>query len=288
MPAADAVVRERVRQLIDARPGTKREFAVRVGLEPTKLSKSLHGKRRFTAAELAAVAAAGGVSLEWLLYGNGAGPEEPSPAEQTGAGSPVGDEARRRDFLEAAWKLISERGYHAVRIADIAHACGTSSGAVHYYFPGKQDVLSAALHYCVEQAFARQSSELKAIDDARERMLKLIEEQLPRPGQVRQEWSIWLQFWSEAALRAELRPIHNNFYARWRDTVIRIVRRGQRQGVFRDVDAEDFALRYTALTDGLGVQVLTEAPGVTVDRMRQALLDFVDRELVLPDSQKPG
>lgn len=261
---------------------------MRVGLEPTKLSKSLHGKRRFTAAELAAVAAAGGVSLEWLLYGNGAGPEEPSPAEQTGAGSPVGDEARRRDFLEAAWKLISERGYHAVRIADIAHACGTSSGAVHYYFPGKQDVLSAALHYCVEQAFARQSSELKAIDDARERMLKLIEEQLPRPGQVRQEWSIWLQFWSEAALRAELRPIHNNFYARWRDTVIRIVRRGQRQGVFRDVDAEDFALRYTALTDGLGVQVLTEAPGVTVDRMRQALLDFVDRELVLPDSQKPG
>jgi len=288
MPAADAVVRERVRRLIDARPETKREFAVRVGLEPTKLSKSLHGKRRFTAAELAAVAAAGGVSLQWLLYGNGAGPEEPSPAEQTGAGSPVGDEARRRDFLEAAWKLISERGYHAVRIADIAHACGTSSGAVHYYFPGKQDVLSAALHYCVEQAFARQSSELKAIDDARERMLKLIEEQLPQPGQVRQEWSIWLQFWSEAALRAELRPIHNDFYARWRDTVIRIVRRGQRQGVFRDVDAEDFALRYTALTDGLGVQVLTEAPGVTVDRMRQALLDFVDRELALPDSQKPG
>jgi AcrR family transcriptional regulator len=187
---------------------------------------------------------------------------------------------RRAEILAAAWKLIAERGYHAVRIADIAGVCGTSSAAVHYYFPGKQDVLNEALRYCVEQAFARQSAELRTIEDGRERLLRLIDMQLPRPGQVRHEWSIWLQFWSEAALRAELRPVHNQFYARWRETVVRIIARGQRQQLFRaDVVPEDAALRFTALTDGVAIQLLTGAPGMTLDRMRQLLLDFVTREL---------
>jgi len=192
------------------------------------------------------------------------------------------DAERRRQFLEATWRLIAERGYHVVRVSDIAEVCGTSTGTVHYYFPGKQDVLVEALKYCVEQAFTRQSAELKGLRDSRERLLRLIELQLPT-GHVRDEWLIWLQFWNEAALRPELRPIHNEYYARWQDAVARIVRRGQSQGVFGDVDPESAALRFTALVDGLAIKLLTGAPGMTVERMRELLVDFVDRELVKPD-----
>ncbi|MEU6657913.1 TetR family transcriptional regulator C-terminal domain-containing protein [Streptomyces sp. NPDC046821] len=55
-----------------------------------------------------------------------------------------------------------------------------------------------------------------------------------------------------------LRTIHNDFYARWREAVVRVVRRGQRQGRFRaDADAERLALSVTALTAGPAIQVLT-------------------------------
>jgi AcrR family transcriptional regulator len=190
-----------------------------------------------------------------------------------------GDDSRRQEILAATWQLIAERGYHAVRVADIARLCGTSTGTVHYYFPGKEDVLTEGLKFCVERAFERQSVELRKVDNARERLLRLIELQLPKRGAVRNEWSIWLQFWAEVALRPELQSIHNDFYARWRETVVRIVRRGQRQGVFREADAEEVALRFTALTDGIAIQVLTGAPGITIKRMRDLLVDFVDREL---------
>jgi AcrR family transcriptional regulator len=189
------------------------------------------------------------------------------------------DEHRRRRLLEATWRLIAERGYHVVRVADIARMCGTSTGTVHYYFPGKQDVLVEALKYCVEQAFERQSAELKGIEDARERLLRLVEMQLPQAKDVCDEWSIRLQFWAEAAIRPELRDVHNQFYSRWLDTVVRIVRRGQRQGVFREVDAHQAALRLTALTDGAAIKVLTGAPGMTVDLMRQMLVEFIDQNL---------
>ncbi|HEU4425917.1 MAG TPA: TetR family transcriptional regulator C-terminal domain-containing protein [Pilimelia sp.] len=288
MPTTDEVLRERVREIVNRTAGTQAEFAVRIGLDSSKLSRSLGGKRRFTSFELARIAEVGRVSLDWLLHGGPAGPAGPAAVDgRSGRESARPDgtdtapwDQRRGEILAAAWRLIAQRGYHAVRIADIAQVCGTSSAAVHYYFPGKQDVLNEALRYSVEQAFARQSAVLRGIEDGRERLLRLIDMQLPRPGRLRDEWSIWLQFWAEAALRPELRPAHNQFYARWRETVVRIIARGQRQGVFRDdIDAEQAALRFTAFTDGAAIQVLTGAPGVTVEHMRGILLDFVVREL---------
>jgi AcrR family transcriptional regulator len=192
-----------------------------------------------------------------------------------------GEDVRKRSILEATWRLIAERGYHDVRVSDIAELCGTSTGTVHYYFPGKQDVLVEALKYCVEQAFTRQSAELKAIDGARERLLRLIDLQLPHPGGVHDEWLIWLQFWTEAATRPELRPVHNELYTRWLDAVVSIIRRGQRQRVFReDIDATYAGLRFTAMIDGAAIKVLTGAAGMTVDRMRDMLVEFVDEQLV--------
>jgi len=193
------------------------------------------------------------------------------------------EERRRTAILDAAGRLIAERGYHAVRIADIARLVGTSTGAVHYYFPGKNDVLTAALSHTVDRAFERQSAELTRIDDAHQRLLKLIDMQLPTVGRVRDEWSVWMQFWAEATIHPELRPVHNRFYARWQETVARIVCRGQRQGVFRaDADVDGVTRRLTALTDGVAIQVLTGAPGMTVTVMRELLVDVVRQELIAP------
>lgn len=195
----------------------------------------------------------------------------------------LGEDTRRTAILDAAAQLIAERGYHAVRISDIAQVVGTSTGAVHYYFPGKSDVLTAALRHAIDRAFDRQSHELRKIDNAHERLLKLIDMQLPRVGPLRDEWSIWMQFWAEATIRPELRVIHNTYYARWHETVVRIVARGRRQGVFRaGVDPETVARRLTAMTDGVAIQVLTGAPGMTVTAMKEILVQFVHDELLPP------
>jgi AcrR family transcriptional regulator len=195
--------------------------------------------------------------------------------------TPIVDE-RPRHILDAAWRLIAERGYHQVRVADIARACGSSTGTVHYYFPGKEDVLQAALRYCVEAAFARQSKLLREVENGRDRLLLLVDLQLP-VGEVRDEWSVWLQFWAEASLRPDLRAAHQELYARWCEAVISIIRRGQRQGRFRqDIDPDSCAVTFTSLTDGVAIKVLTGVPGVTIEYMRDSLLTYIQQELDLP------
>jgi len=192
-----------------------------------------------------------------------------------------GNQERRNAILDAAWQLIAERGYHHVRVQDIARICGTSTGTIHYYFPGKDDVLREALRYCVDQAFERQGVALRQIDNARKRLLALIEMQMPVGIQIRNEWSIWLQFWTETCLNPELRPIHNDFYARWMDAVVSIVRRGQRQGIFNNVDPVEFARLLTSATDGAAIKILTAAPDMSVDIMRNMLVAIVDSKLTL-------
>ncbi|NEE36273.1 helix-turn-helix transcriptional regulator, partial [Streptomyces sp. SID7982] len=58
--------------VIDAAGVSAREFARRIVIDPSKLSRSLNGTRRFTAAELARIADIGAVDIGWLL-GSAAG-----------------------------------------------------------------------------------------------------------------------------------------------------------------------------------------------------------------------
>lgn len=192
-----------------------------------------------------------------------------------------GKDARRIAFLEAAWHLLAERGYHRVRVQDIARLCGTSTGAVHYYFPGKEDILREALKYSVDKALERQTAPLKMIKDARKRLLALLELQLPIGAQVRAEWLVWLQFWTEASLNPELRGVHSQYYIRWVETVIRIVQKGQAEGTFLPGNAEMFARRYVSMIDGAAIQILTGVPGMTPELMREMVVSLINSELGL-------
>lgn len=266
---------QRVRYAIDGTGASHRQLAAAIGMDTTKLSKSLAGTRRFQIGELTAIADEAGVSLDWLLHGASPAPE-PTPVRSRRSGE------RRAAILEAAWRLAAQRGVNNVRVADIAKACGTSPAAVHYYFPAKQNVMHAALLHCAQAAFTRQSMELEQLADARERMLRLIELQLPTVGQIRDEWMIWLQVSAASALDTELRHVHNDFYRRWRDTVADTIRLGQQQDRFRDVDPVRTAVGFMSLADGLAIQILTTTPGNSVETMRERLLELAEREIFRP------
>jgi len=279
-----AELRERVRGLVHTMPGAQREFAAAIGLDETKLSKALTGTRRFSPHELVRVAEYCGVTVNWLLNGSDDAltvTAVPAPAARP-ASDPdhLAQSEPRRRILETAWALIAERGYHKVRISDIAKACGTSTATIHYHFPSKTDVLNEALRRNVKLAFDRQVAELHSIADAHERLLRLVELQLPTDGVLRAEWSVWLQVWNEVSLDPEFRSLYTDSIDRWYRTIAMTIRTGQEQGVFLVTDPDAATTQLTALIDGLGIQVLTGRPGVSVETMRAHLNDFIERSIV--------
>jgi AcrR family transcriptional regulator len=191
------------------------------------------------------------------------------------------EDQRRREILQAACAAISELGFAAVRIADVAQRAGTSTGTVHYYFDSKQDVLHQALRFAFEKSLQRQTDELAKVAGARDRLIKLIDLNLPVEAEVVDEWVVWMEFWIEALHRPELRPVNEELYGHWRDLVENTIRDGQARGEFDPAaDGNDLAHRFVALLDGLAIQVLLHSEKMTATDMRRVCVDLVETELV--------
>lgn len=280
----DEEVRRRVTTAVDGL-GTRRQVAGAIGLDETKLSKALAGRRRFTAGELAAIAGVTGVPLSWLARGDDPPvTATPVPSIRENA-APDPDGARRR-ILDAAWTLIATAGYHRVRVADVAARAGTSSAAVHYHFPGRDALLGEALRHNVELAFARQSEALGRVADPHRRLLTLLDLQMPEGPILRPEWSIWMQVWVEAVVDADRRELYALAQERWSRTVLMTLRDGVDAGVFRaDMDVVLRARQLTALVDGLGIGVMTAVSDPA--GMRAALHDFIQHSILREDASWP-
>ena len=278
--ADDTEVAGRVRALVERGGWTQRRFAEEISLEETKLSKALGGRRRFAAVELVTIADRTGVTVNWLLHGRDDARTRtavPGGAAVTESGdrSSRGARARAR-ILDAAWELIADRGYHQVRTADVARAAGTSPAAIHYHFPTRSELLDEALRHNVKLAFDRQVAGLGAIDEPRERLLSLIDLQLPVGLVLHREWSIWIQVWAESAIDPGRRGLYWDSYDRWFRSVLMTLQDGADAGVFVTGRAEVLAHQLTALIDGLGIQVMAGTPGTGPDDMRELLHDFID------------
>ncbi len=92
-------ITDRVLSLVEASGQSRRAFAQDIGLDDSKLSKSLNGARRFSSLDLARIADKCGVTVDWLVTG-----EEPALAV---AARTTSGEARTA--LEAAKRYSTMR-----------------------------------------------------------------------------------------------------------------------------------------------------------------------------------
>lgn len=276
-------VAERARRVVRAAPVSQREFAARIGMAPTALSKALNGRRRLADHELDAIARLGQVSPRYLRTGEGGPPaaETPPPPDVRRRADALDAEVRRAQILHETARLIARRGFHHVRVADIARACGTSTGTIHYHFPTKGDALRAALLHYAERLHERLEDEFRDAPGPAEKLRRLIDVQLISDEDDRDEWSVWVQSWNEAILDPALREGQRDIYARWRRTVLDLVLACQAEGLGAGADAEALTSRFTALADGLAIQVLAGNGEMSVPRMRDQLLDAFEPHITL-------
>jgi AcrR family transcriptional regulator len=189
---------------------------------------------------------------------------------------------RRVQILEAAARVIVQRGLADTRIVDVAEAAGTSPGLVLYYFESKDRLLAEALTVAEERFYEETLPELARIESARDRLVRLIEltcSNEDSAGLGMDEYLLWLDLWARAPRDGLVASKRQELDLRWRTALASIVGDGQDRGEFDAVDPEEFALRFAAIADGLTVLVVLSDPEMTLDRMREILLATAEREL---------
>jgi len=188
---------------------------------------------------------------------------------------------RHQEILDAAARVITDRGLADTRISDIAERCGVSPGLILYYFESKDRLLVEALTSANDQFYLRLSREMRRMPSAREQLDRLIE--LSVPGLLPEyerldEWALWIEIWVRALRDPMLAREREVLERRWRQSIADIVRHGRDTGEFLEgPDADDLGLQIGALIDGLAIQVLLNDTSFSPSRMRTVCLDVAAR-----------
>src|SRR3954467_14480710 len=99
----------------------------------------------------------------------------------------VNEELRRRSrerLLQAAVELVSERGYEATTLGDIADGAGSARGLGSYYSPGKRQLVQSAVHRLMHRTLEEALEREPRTEDGRERMARAIDA-VPGPARAR-------------------------------------------------------------------------------------------------------
>jgi AcrR family transcriptional regulator len=198
------------------------------------------------------------------------------------SGSPKHTKDRHQEILDAAARVITERGLAETRISDIAEQAGVSPGLILYYFDSKDRLLAEALTYANDQFYLRTSRDIRRIASAKEQLRRLIDLSvpgyLPEYGRL-DEWALWIEVWVRALRDVEMAKDREVLDQRWRAQIAEIIRAGQASGEFVEGDADALALPIAALIDGLAIQVIMNDSTVTTERMHRSCMEVASHVL---------
>jgi AcrR family transcriptional regulator len=188
---------------------------------------------------------------------------------------------RRAQMLHAALEVISERGYADTRIADVAERAGVSPALVIYYFKTKDHLLTEAIRYYEEHWYEVGQRRMADMTTAAERLedivaMSCLDEANPEP---RGSWTLFLDFWAQAARNPEVASVRQKSDERWRTQIADLVMAGQAAGEFRQVDPEAFAISLSTMLDGFTIPIALNDPVVDSVRAFELSMAFVAGQL---------
>jgi len=120
-------------------------------------------------------------------------------------------------------------------------------------------LLAEALTFANDQFYLRTARELRKMPAAKERLARVIE--LSVPGLLPEydlldEWALWLEIWVRALRDPEMAKEREMLDRRWVQSIAEMIRYGRQTGEFPGdgTDADDLAMQFGAMMDGLAIQ----------------------------------
>jgi AcrR family transcriptional regulator len=204
----------------------------------------------------------------------------------------AGRRAGRRKIavLEAAGRVIAERGADATRFADVAAESGVPVSTLQYYFGSREDLLVAAFRHASGTEIAALEAELAALDDPWQRLTVIVSRAVT--GYLADEAGaarLWIESWHFGIRDGEMRADAVRDYQAWRRLIADAVRLGTDGGRFAARQSpERIAVLTIALVDGIGIPLALGDPEITADgAVREVLTALGELLYAGPDAPDP-
>jgi AcrR family transcriptional regulator len=191
----------------------------------------------------------------------------------------VDHETRREEIAEALWRVVRRDGIRAASVRTIAAEAGWSAGAVRYYFPDQDGLLSFAMDLVTRRVGDR-ISRLDPKGTAIAVALRYLEEALPLDAERRAEFDVWLAFMAQAqaesgagTLQRHVDAVHGGL----RQLCDSLLHALAEAGSLRDgLDLRREVERLHAVIDGLALHAAIQPSHTTPARVRQLVRHHIE------------
>ncbi|MFB7716641.1 TetR/AcrR family transcriptional regulator [Nocardia sp. NPDC056100] len=165
---------------------------------------------------------------------------------------------RRTEIMEAAVRVVAQRGIRGLRVEELAKEAGVSTALIYYHFQDRAGLVSSTLDFVTARAEQYTDVAADPETDPRGHLSEALLRELQDSSVVVENSSAWGELRASAVFQPELRDQLRAASARWTDFNSELIRRAQTQGTIGpEVAADDAAERLTALVEGLSMRWLS-------------------------------
>jgi AcrR family transcriptional regulator len=197
---------------------------------------------------------------------------------------------RREQIVEAAAAVLAREGYERASMKQIADEIGVAAGLLHYYFEGKEALLSevaARIHARIEADWA---AAVEGVDDPVDRIGLAVDRIAERFEQQPEHWRLLLDMYAvgirNPVIKARLARMADDMVAHVTEEAERIA--GELPSP-SPVPADGLALATMGALDGIGIlSLLRDAPARDGFRaLKGFLLAYVAMAYVAAGKEPP-
>lgn len=184
----------------------------------------------------------------------------------------------KQEIMQATYDAIQQHGYAGLTIQSIADNFGKSKAVLHYHYDTKEDLLAAFLDYLLSEF--GETIQIEGLSSPEKQLLSLVNILLYGPDDASNEE---IQRMQVALLEVQSQSPHNplyrkqftQIYHRLSDLFAEIIKRGVREDVFRDVDANMTARHILFIIVGGQMNQYTTNLGTDPNEIREIVISQV-------------
>lgn len=180
-----------------------------------------------------------------------------TPADETTPRVRLDRDERRRQIVESCAHLIATGGYSSTSLRDIAAHVGISTGTLLHHFRSKEELLVETLLAVSDDFVEHMQAAVGRSRDPVKQLRALVRAVLESPRHD-VGWRVWIAFWHEAALNAELGLVASTRTDLAESLIISVIEEGRRAGRLSCKDAALSAAELGALIDGVALRLYSE------------------------------
>ncbi len=157
-------------------------------------------------------------------------------------------------LIRSAYKVMGEKGLNGLSLQDVADEAGVSKAILPYYFESKENLTLLTMRWVLARVAGRIREAIAGANSPEEKVSAMIDAIYVSPESNRRFYLVFFDFLGYAARNDRFADVGATFHEICNGLYAEVIKHGQEEGVFHNVDASEGATVVRALVDGLFTQ----------------------------------